>query len=183
MQLVPVDIISKFHGEDIRPQDLNNLLTRTVRREVCKRCVEMIESGNDTNLIAEIDTFPVTFIVNCKEANIFPEKDLTFDIAAALATLRAAIERIGLNEKDDAIFKLIAKATYIDDDMWVRMGISFIEHDTTEGVAVLIEKNQQIQQLISECRSMWNQLSKDEKVAVREKMDTLADSYEFFSNP
>lgn len=187
--ITPIDLFAKFHGEEVREQDLENLLNRAVRREVVKNCLEIfnIEDAEEKesrkeSLIDSLDTFPISFTIACKEANIFPPKDLTFDIAANLIFLAKAIERIGENQLNDKLFQFTCKATQAEDELWIEMGLAFIDHDDEKGTRILIEKDEEIRALVDECKGFWKEVPGNWKEIIRQRMDNLVDSYEFFTS-
>lgn len=187
--ITPTVLFAKFHGEEVREHDLENLLNRAVRREVVNQCLEIFNVSEKERavridkLIRAIETFPIAFALACKEANIFPPKELTFDIAANLTILSNAIEKIGSDPVDDKLFQFSCKLTHADDDLWIEMGLAFIEHDTEKGVDLLVNKNDEITRLIDECEEMWSEVPPQRKKIIREKIDELVESFEFFSSP
>lgn len=138
--IIPLEEIKLFVRDDVPKDDMKNICFRLVRREVTLRYIDILET-NDKAKIAELNyevsMFPLTFRIVCEEVNIELDKDLTFDIAVQLSMLMRSIEKFG---NDELMKKLICHLTYEEDTLWIEMGKTFIEHDASRSVLILIEK-------------------------------------------
>lgn len=185
--IIPLEEIKLFVRDDVTKDDMKNICFRLVRREVTLRYIDILET-NDEAKIAELDyevsMFPLTFRMVCEEANIELDEDLTFDIVAQLSMLMKSIEKFGNDELMKKLGKLICQMTYEEDTLWIEMGKTFIEHDTSSCVLMLIEKAARIEALENACTELISsgELNDAQANTLIIKHAELIKSYLFFTS-
>lgn len=185
--IIPLEEIKLFVHDDVTKDDMKDICFRLVRREVALRYIDILETDNEAK-IAELDNevsmFPLTFGIACKEANIEFDKDLTVDIAAKLTMLMRGIEKF----RNDGIVKklgrLICQMSYEEDTLWIEMGKTFMEHDTSRGILILIEKTARIEALENACAELIfsGELNDVQANTLMIKRNELIKSYLFFTS-
>ena len=184
--IIPLDEIKIFVHDRVTESDMKNLCWRLVRREVVLKYLDILET-NDEDKIEELDdevsAFPLTFSLACKEANIKLNKDLIFDIAFQLRMLMDGIHEFGNDGTMKKLAKLVCQMSYEDDTLWIEMGKTFIVHDTTRGVQVLLEKTSRIRELGNACEELISsgELNEAQLNTLKIKRDELLESYHFFT--
>lgn len=185
--IIPLEEIKLFVHDDVTKDDRKNICFRLVRREVVLRYIDILET-NDEAKIAELDDevsmFPFAFSIACKDANIELDKDLTFDIAAQLSIFMRGIKEFGNDGIMKKLVKLMCQMTYEDDTLWIEMGKTFMEHDTSRGVRILIEKTARIRALENAYTELISsgELNAIQANTLMIKRGELINSYRFFTS-